>query len=426
MSRGAGTLAQGPDAGRVRAPVRGDAQKAYMAQTRTSEPQGPMLFNPLDPESVRDPYPMYRRLRETEPVYWHEDLRSWVLSRYAECQFVLSNPDLFTVDFRRVGIPTPPELLSIQTWDPPSHTPLRAFLASGFHEKDLAALQSLTNQRAEQMLARLAEREVFDFVTEFADPLALATITTFLGVEPPASDESFARLNDDLDRSMDSGLATDAGEAEQAGLRARAHFNVLANSWLDRNSQQGLIGYVSANSDSVDVPRDVLVNSLRAFFHAGFEVPSRFLGNAMLALLRRPGAISDLRLADSLEPALQELVRYSGPVHALSRACTEDTEVGGKQIARGQIVTALIGAANRDPAQFSAPDELVLNRKPNPHLGFGRGIHSCLGFPVGLIEARSTFSTIARSYPRVRLAGNPVPRRNATLRGLASLPLALV
>lgn len=380
------------------------------------------LFNPLDADSVNDPYPMYRRLRETEPVYWHKQLKSWVLSGYECCQFVLSKPDIFTTDFRQIGLPAAPELLSIQTMDPPAHTPLRNFLANGFRDKDLAELQTLTVERAEQMLSALARRQEFDFVTELADPLALATITSFLGVEPPRCDETFARLNDDLDRSMDSGLATDA---EEAGLRARAHFNAVVRSWLDSRPKRGLLGYVVANSERLEVPRDIVVNSLRAFFHAGFEVPSRFLGNAMLALLGKPGAIDQLRHTESLDPALQELVRYCGPVHALSRACTCDHELGGKRIARGDIVIALIAAANRDPLQFSAPDELILNRAPNPHLGFGRGVHSCLGFPVGLIEARAIFSTIVQGYPNVRLAGSTVQRHNATLRGLAKLPVAL-
>src|SRR5438270_230887 len=121
---------------------------------RLEEPE--LLFNPLDPEVINDPYPTYRHLRETEPVYRHNQLQSWILTRYEDCRFALRNADLFSTDFRRIGIPTPPELLSIQTLDPPDHTPLRDFLANGFHGQDLAALQRATNQRVEQMLSRLA------------------------------------------------------------------------------------------------------------------------------------------------------------------------------------------------------------------------------------------------------------------------------
>jgi cytochrome P450 len=380
------------------------------------------IFNPLDPETIRDPYSAYRRLREADPVYWHEQLQSWTLTGYADCQFVLKNPEIFAADFRRIGEPTPAELLSIQTLDPPDHTPLRDFLGNCFRSQHLESLESITRERVEGRLADLAKRPSFDFITELADPLALATITTFLGVEPPANDETFSRLNDELDRSMDSGLAP---EAQEAGRRAREHFNALVELWLAGNPDEGMLGYAVAHGHDADLAADVLVNSVRAFFHAGFEVPSRFLGNLVLALISQPGAIDHLRLVDSLDTALDELVRYAGPVHALSRACVQDTDLGGKRIARGDIVVALIGAANRDPLQFNGPDQLVLDRAPNAHLGFGRGVHSCLGFRVGLIQARATIDALVHRYPGLHVVSEPVLRKNATLRGLAHLPVAV-
>ena len=379
------------------------------------------FFNPLEPEVIRDPYPVYRRLREHDPVYWHEQLESWVLTRYADCVAVLRDAGGFAADFRRIGEPTRPELLSLQTLDPPEQTPLRHLALDAVRAQDLGALRERAAARAERMLDELADRPGFDFVADFADHFTLATIADLLGIEPPVEDQTFARLNDDLDRSMDAGLAPEAAEA---GLRARAHFNTLIEGWLRDRPDRGVLGYVTRHLDRAGVPHDVLVNSVRAFFHAGFEVPSRFLGNAVAALLSRPDPLAGLDAPGALDLAVEELLRYAGPVHAVSRGCTEATRLGERRIEPGQVVIVLIAAANRDPAQFPDPDELILDRQPNPHIAFGRGAHSCLGLHIARMEARVVLATILRRHRGLRLAGVPAQRPNATLRGLAELPVA--
>jgi hypothetical protein len=380
------------------------------------------LFNPLDPEVLKDPYTIYRRLRESHPVYWHEQLHCWVLTRYADCASVLRDSNLFANDFRRIGIPTPPPVLSLQSLDPPEQTPLRNFAVSALRAQDLSALERDTAAIAEQLLEELALRDTIDFVHDFADPFTLKTISRLLGVDPPQTGETWVRLNDDLDRSMDSGLVPGT---EQAGLEARAVFSALVAGWLASGPKRGLLRYILDNRDRANVSDEILINSVRAFWHAGFEVPSRFLGNAMLALLRHPGAMAGLRRAESLDLAVEELVRYAGPVQAVSRACTQDARLNGQRIEKGNVVIVFIAAANRDPEQFDDPDELVLSRRASPNLGFGKGAHSCLGLQVARMEARVVISTFLRRYPDLRLAGEPVPRANATLRGLATLPVAL-
>jgi cytochrome P450 len=393
-----------------------------MADAATTAPrQVDGFFNPLDPEVIRDPYPSYRRLREHRPVYWHEQLQSWVLTRFAECQFVLRNSGLFASDWRRIGLPTPPPLLSLQTLDPPQQTPLRHLGLNALRAQDMASLEQDAQDRVQQMFRELAQRASFDFITDFADRFTLGTIATLLGIEPPEWDERWVRLNNELDHSMDSGLDPDA---EQPGLAARSWFSDLVAGWLDSRPKRAVLGYIMANSEQAGVSREVLVNSVRAFFHAGFEVPSRFLGCAMLTLLQHPEALEQLRRMQRIEPAVEELVRHVGPVHAVSRACTSDVELGGQQIKRGQIVIVLIAAANRDPEQFEYPEELILDRDPNPHMGFGRGSHSCLGSHVARMQGRVVISGLLRQKAP-RLAGEPVYRPNATLRGLSRLPMTL-
>jgi cytochrome P450 len=380
------------------------------------------IFDPLDPDVVRDPYPTYRRLRETHPVYWHDALSSWVLTRYADCAYVLGDADLFAADFRRVGVPTPPPILSLQTLDPPEQTPLRQFATAAVRAQDLGALEDDAVRRAAELLRPLDSGAPFDFVRDFTDPFTLGTICKLVGIDPPARDEHWARLNDDLDRSMDAKLVPDS---EATGLAARAAFSALVGTWLADEPRAGILGYVAVNRAQADVTDDVLQNSVRAFWHAGFEVPSRFLGNALLALLRDAAAMARLRSARSLDLAIEELVRYVGPVHALSRACTRRTSLGGATIEAGDVVVALIAAGNRDPLQFDDSEELVLDRNPNPHLGFGKGAHSCLGSFVARMEARVALGAIVRGYSELGLDGDPVQRVNATLRGPASLPVSL-
>ncbi|MEU0163393.1 cytochrome P450 [Streptomyces sp. NPDC006261] len=379
------------------------------------------LFSPLDPTVLADPYPVYRRLREAQPVYWHAGLDSWLLTRHSDCTAVLREAGRFSTDFRKIGIPTPPTLLSLQTLDPPDQTPLRHLALDAVRAQDLDALRKELTSFADQLLDGLAGRESFDFIHDYADVFTLRAITRFIGVEPPRTDEAFARFNDDLDHSMDAQLDPDA---EEPGLRARAHFNGLVRDWLAAPGPHGVLPEVVRRLPGSGVEADdVLVNSVRAFFHAGFEVPSRFLGNALAALLTTPGAWQQLVRGEvGIDTAVEELIRYVGPVQALARACVEDTELGGVNVKAGQVVTALIGAANRDPDQFPDPETLRLDRKPNNHLGFGRGAHSCLGLNVARMEAHVTLGALLR-HPGVRPAGEPVVRPNGTLRGLSRLPL---
>jgi cytochrome P450 len=291
------------------------------------------FFNPLSAEVIRDPYPTYHRLRAHDPVYWHRQLQAWVLTRHAECQSVLRDSERFAADFRRVGIPTPPTLLSLQTLDPPDQTPLRHLGLATLRAQDLTALAETLTERASGLLRELAGQGHFDFVRNFSDRFTMDAITTLLGVTGPAEDATFHKLNASLDHSMDAGFAPDA---EAAGIRARARFNELVESWLDDPPATGALAYLAAHQMEGQVSREVLVNSIRGFFHAGFEVPNRFLGNAMLVLLRQPAAYHARRAGAALESAVEELVRHSGPGHALSRACTEDLVIGDKKVKRGQ------------------------------------------------------------------------------------------
>jgi cytochrome P450 len=220
---------------------------------------------------------------------------------------------------------------------------------------------------------------------------------------------------------MDAGIWP---ETDEPAVSARAELADLTGTWLSHPGSGGLIGYVAAAAAASGVARPVLLNSLRAVLHAGFESAGRLLGIGLAALLAEPEGMA--KLANSLPGlAMEEIVRFAAPVQADGRACVARRRVGDQLIAAGDPATIMFGAANRDPARFVAPDALDFTRRPNPHLGFGRGAHSCLGQPLAILQARIVFTTIAAGYPRARAVREPVYRRNLTLRGISTYEVSL-
>ncbi|MFD9339078.1 cytochrome P450 [Streptomyces sp. NPDC060028] len=345
------------------------------------------------------------------------------MTRHSDCLSVLTDSARFASDWRRAGEDIPAPLLSVQTLDPPEHTAIRHLLLDGFRAQDRQALHDTMERQAADLLAELAQRPSFDFVGELAEPLALRFITAFLGVDAP--DQAwFVPMSRTVVDGMDAGLWP---EKHEPAVSARARLAEYAGGWLADPPKDGLIAYVAQHAESAaaaGVDRAVLRNSLRVVLHAGYESASRLLGNAAAALLTTPGALTAFRRAP-LAAAVDELIRYDAPVQADARVCVTETELAGVTIRAGDPVTLLLGAANHDPLRFAHPTELRLDRAPNPHLGFGRGAHACLGASMAIRLAGSVFTTLARDYPDARAVAEPEHRRNLTLRGLDRFEVTL-
>ncbi|GAA2083042.1 cytochrome P450 [Actinomadura alba] len=367
-----------------------------------------------------DPYPVYARLRESDPVYWSDRIESWVLTRYDDCVSVLRDPASFASDWRRIGERIPEPMLSIQSLDPPAHTHIRHLMVDAVRALDQRALERTIADQVRARADRLRGRSGSDYVAEFAEPLALETITAVLGV-PPLEPAWFLPISQAIVDGMDAGVWPETGAPAVA---ARAELAELAAGWLADPPKEGLVGYVAAHAADSGIPRPVLLNTLRAVLHAGFESAGRLLGNGLLALLAERDALTWLAQSD-LSRAVDELVRFDAPVQADGRACVVETRIGEQVIAAGDPVTMLLGAANRDPSRFPDPDMLDFARHPNQHLGFGRGAHSCLGQSLAILQARVVFGILAAEYPGIRTVSEPVHRRNLTLRGLAELHISI-
>ncbi|MFF9603108.1 cytochrome P450 [Streptomyces sp. NPDC014684] len=379
-------------------------------------------YNPLDPATVADPHPVYRRLRESAPVFFSERLNSWVLTRYADCHRVLAETETFAADWRRAGHDDgPASVASMQELDPPDHTPLRRLFTTAFRDQDLDAIGERAAAEAITALERCADRPSFDFTAEVARPVALSAVCRLLGVaEPPVS--SFAAQSDALVRGMDAGLLP---EVLEPALAARRQINDLISSWHTAAPRPGLLREVLAGAAPAGVTEEAVWNSVRVLFLAGFSTTVGAAANAVLALLEHPEALERMRDPALLATGVDELLRYDGPVQGTSRACVTRTEIGGAVIERGQIVLALFAAANRDPERFPDPDALVLDRTPNRHLSLGWGPHACSGAILARLIIRALVAALLKAPAPMRLAAAPTRAPRATLRYPDTLPVTL-
>jgi hypothetical protein len=369
-------------------------------------------FEPLSEYHLRSPYDTYRRLRGEQPVYWHNQLQSWLVSRHDHCSEVLSRADIFAADFRRAGRSEDQAMVSILTLDPPEHDPYRELIAGGLSPRHWAAVLAENDAwLADQVSTRLGTE--IDLVNELCLPLALRSVAAVMGIEP---------INHEL---MDASAAVVASmfsgfepAAQAPGMAARAELSrILAET--ARTAPAGLLAQVR---DHPELP--YLVNSMRVVLLAGINSASRFLGLALMSLLSGPG-LESLPAAAQLPTAVNELIRFDGPFQAMSRIVVADCDFHGQAFCRGQEVITLLGSANRDPRIFAEPDALVLGRSPNPHLGFGRGMHACVGARFAVSLTVGLLTCLARQAPGTKLAGQAIMDRNPTLRGVMKLPAVL-
>lgn len=377
------------------------------------------LFRPLDESTLADPHPMYHQLRAADPVHWFDPLKAWVVSGYDDCWFALHHAEVFSSDWRRAGVAIPDNLQSIQTLDPPGHGEVHRIVMDAYRQQDFDSIRSRLELCADEKLGDLAGRKSFDLVADFSAPFAFAAVAELLGMAS-ADEEKIVSCSEAIVAAMDSGLTP---EAAGPGTAARDRLSAMISGCLDNPPDAGLLADVLRQQRDADVSRDMILNTLRAVLHAGYAPSSRLIASATLALLRSPGTWERLLGDEVTDTAVRELGRHSGPVQAVARVCSEDTELGGRQLRRGSDVILLIAAANRDPARFARPDDLDLDRDPAHNLSFGWGVHACVGASLARLACTIALSALLRHAPRLRLAGEPEHWRHATLRGLRTLPV---
>src|SRR2546430_16784831 len=375
---------------------------------------GAVEFNPFLPEFVEDPYPFYARLRAEDPVH-QSPLGLWVLTRYDDVARVLRDPRfgrkgfdrlvdaLFGTEPGRPGLAT-----SMLFRDPPDHTRLRTLVSKAFTPRVIEGLRPHIQQIVAGLLARVQDEGAMDLTAALAFPLPVIVISEMLGV-PAADGDRFRQWSLDVARSLDAIALPVGPEVIERGNAARHaladYFRGLIAERRRRPQPDLLTGLIAAEEQGDTLSQAELLATCVLLLVAGHETTVNLIGNGMLALLRHPAELRTLSREPALLPsAVEELLRWDSPVQRTGRITATDVELGGTLIPKGALVSAVLGAANRDPAHFPEPDRLDLARPDNRHLAFGWGIHFCLGAPLARVEAQIAIGALARRLPAPALA----------------------
>jgi cytochrome P450 len=394
----------------------------------------------FSPAMLANPYPFYRRLRETAPIYWSEKWQVWVLTRYADVAPAmrderLSYHEKMNSFFSQLPDSSQHDLdmlnQHISGWlghhDPPDHTRMRALISKAFAPRLIHAMRDRIEQTASELLAALESKECFDLIREFALPLPAITIAGILGVPP----EDYPRFKGWTDRLVAFlGTARPVTEAlDDARANLLALRDYVQEALAERRRQPAndlLSALIEAEEAGGKLTNDEIIGVCSGLFIAGQETTTNLIGTGVLALLNHGQQWEYLQANPAVLPtAVEELLRYDSPVQRSWGIATEDFYIGHHRIRTGQIVLKMLGAANRDPAQFADPDRLDLQRQENRHLAFGYGIHFCLGAQLARLEGQIAFAALLQQCPRLRLANDAPPEwyPNMAFRGLKALPV---
>lgn len=398
--------------------------------------------NLLCDEAVREPYAYFARLRGFDPVYWNERHRAWVLTRYADVARELRTQSLTA---ERIS-PFASSVMKgdqsaaldatfkiLEDWivfrDPPEHTRLRRLLARAFTPTVVKANTPEISATIDGLIADLRDRDSVDLIHEFAYPLPAVVIAQMLGV--PAEDRDLFKEWSDKITALVFGAygQPDRFESASRGMIELRDYLLGLIEHYEQHPADNLISLLLEHEDDDALSRDELVATCTLLLFGGHETTTNLIGNGVLALLAHPDQRDVLRTRPELiGPAIEEILRFDGPARATVRLVREEHEIDGRVLSPGQRVFLMNGAANRDPDAYPDPDRFDVGRNPTNHLGFGVGIHYCLGAPLARLEGQLAISGLLRAFPDMELAADPdglAWHGTMLSRGLVELPVAL-
>lgn len=397
-------------------------------------------WQPEDPATLADPYPLFERMRDEDPCHWSPRLRSWVLTRYEDVKAVcLDKGEQMSSNRLRPFFAALPgeEARRIQDivrylslWmvftDPPEHTRLRKLVGRVFSVPAMQGMRPQVEQIADWLLEQVGDRDEFDFIAGFAGPLPCLVIMALLGV-PRESLPEVKRMSDDIALFIGSSRTSPRkyDTAEAATQEMAAFFRDLIAQRRRLPRQDVLSQLVHLEDEGDRLTDDELVATCILLLFAGHETTTNHIANGLLALMRFPGQMQALRDDPGLAgAAVEELLRYDGPQGAQVRVVNQPTVLHGKTLAQGDRVFIMLNAANRDPRAFPDPDRVDLHRDGVPHLTFGYGIHLCLGFALARVEGQVAFPKVLQAWREIEPA---TPRQDwinsLVFRGMKALPV---
>lgn len=399
-----------------------------------------MRFAPDDLAFIEHPYPVYEELRRDHPVLHDETTDHWLISRYEDVNAMLRDRRfgrtyLHVATHEEMGH-EPPPIWHAPFWDlinagildmeGADHTRVRRLVSKAFTPAYVEGLRPRVEALVDELVDPLAGAGEVDLLTSVAEPLPVTVIAEMLGV--PHADRHLLRpWSADICKMYELKPSLDSQrDAVRASTEFSEYLRVLARERRHEPGDDLISGLAQIVDEGDRLSEDELVGTCVLLLNAGHEatVSSTLLG--WWTLFRHPDRLAQLRADHSLVPtAVDELLRFDTPLQMFERWVLEPTELHGVEIPRGAELGLLFGSANRDPSVFAAPDQLQLDRSPNPHLTFGAGVHFCLGAPLGRLELQTSFRALLERFPTMEPAEEPRFKPNYIIRGLDGLRVRL-
>jgi pimeloyl-[acyl-carrier protein] synthase len=394
------------------------------------------LFQLLTPGAIANPYPLYRKIREFEPVHWDPFLHSWVVTSYAESVTALSKfkasrtPEPERLEAMGLDVLKPyaevmlKQLLFI---DPPSHSRIRGMCSMAFTPRRMEVLRGRLTAAAHGLIDKVAESGQMDLAGDFARPFPALVLAALIGLPEEDGPQLQLWVNDVSELLGNFEHDPDLVEGRIESLQQMQAY--LVEKLAEQKSHPGEGVMAAMLASEVDgepkLTDDEIVANVMLMIGGGLEEPANLICAGMLSLLEQPGSLARMGAEPGvLVSGVEELLRYNSPTQQTGRVAPEDVVLGGKEIRKGQALTVVVAAANRDPLRFADPDRLELLRSDNRHLAFGWAAHYCLGAPLARLAGQIAFAVLSERLTEVELGVKKLQwREMASLRGLTLLPV---
>lgn len=383
---------------------------------------------------LADPYPALKELRAEGKPVWHDDLGVFLAATHQDANAVLRNRSLGRIFLEK----EPASQWETFNWlhadsildsEPPKHTRLRSLVMKAFNPKKIESMrpdvERITAQLLTEIAAKLENSGEFDLIADFAEPLPVKVIAAMLGF--PDQDEHLLRPWSQAIVKMYE-VAPSAQDMSQAQTASAEFADYVHGLMLQRKQNPGtdlITDLALVEEDGEKLNAHELIATCVLLLNAGHEASVNGFGNGFVAALQRDAQMQLIRdnPDQHAATAIDEFLRFDAPLHLFERTATADTDIGGVTIKAGQKIAALLGSANRDETVFANADDLDLTRDPNPHIGFGAGIHFCIGAPLARMEMTTSLPMLMKKYPKISLAREPQRRPTFVLRGYESVPV---
>jgi hypothetical protein len=396
------------------------------------------LLQPLSAEFQADPYPTYHRLRDQDPVHCASLLgfRFWVLTRYRDVAAMLKDPRLSAQAASGGLMPRALSDGKLFFKDPPEHSRLRGLINRAFLPPTIEALRPQVQAQVDKVLDEALVRERaqghFDVVRDLGAALSLGTVLQIMGL-PEKDAGRIRRWTESLSVLLD---ATQLLPGLQAAHRAAAEIIAYLKDAIEERRRDPrplveaerprdlLCGLIAARDFTDQLSGEELIATAVFTLMAAHETVTSVVGSGLLALLSRPAQWARLRADPSLvASAFEEMLRFDPPAQITTKTAKEDLEIDGRRIRKGQVVVAVLAAANRDPEQFPDPDRFDIGRRDSRHLAFSLGPHYCVGAALARLEGQLLLAALLRRMPELGIdAEQAVRKPGIVLRGLRALP----